>query len=94
MRKLYSEAIGLKRLVSDREVLLILTKLVEAIQFSDPTSSQILYEQEAQLYKIFGEVKESIQNKDIDKVKDASEKFLQQLEVRNSMCKFSKRKKL
>lgn len=91
MRKLYAEMNSLKGSVSDRELAGIITKLAEKIRFSDPTSRDSLFEQEGELYNTFGELREAVKAKEIEKAKEISEKFTQQLEMRNSMCKYAKK---
>lgn len=91
MRKLYAEANALKGSVSDREIVGILTKVAEEIRFSDPTSSEALFEQENELYEIFGDLKEAVKAKDLERTKGLGEKFTQQLEVRNAMCRRTKK---
>lgn len=91
MRKLYAEANALKGTTTDREISGILSKLAEAIRFSDPVSCEAVFEQEGELYTTFGELKEAVKNKNTEEVKSISEKFRQQLESRNSMCKYAKR---
>lgn len=90
MRKLYAEANSLKGTVSDRELFGMLTKLAENIRFSDPTSNEAVFDQENELYVTFGEIKEAVKAKDIEKAKKLTVKFNQQLETRNSMCKYAK----
>lgn len=91
MRKLYAEMNALKGIVTDRELAGIITKLAEKIRFSDPSSSESLFEQEGELYETFSELREAAKAKEIEKAKKLSEKFTQQLEVRNSMCKYAKK---
>lgn len=91
MRKLYTEANALKGSASDREIIGTLTKVAEKIRFSDPTSSEELFEQENELYTIFDDLKDAVKTRDTEKVKEISEKFIQQLEIRNAMCKHAKR---
>lgn len=91
MRKLYAEINTLKSTASDRELVGIVTKLAELIRFSDPVSCSEVFEQEGTLYETFSELKESVKAKDIEKVKTLDKKFKEQLEERNSMCKYAKR---
>lgn len=91
MRKLYAEINALKSTTSDRELVGIVTKLAELIRFSDPVSCAEVFEQEGSLYETFSELKESVKAKDIEKVKMLDKKFKEQLEERNSMCKYAKR---
>lgn len=91
MRKLYAEANALKNTVSDRELLGMVTKLAENVRFSDPTSSEAIFELENKLYGTFGEIKDAIKMKDTEKAKKLIVRFNQQLEERNSMCKYAKK---
>ena len=91
MRKLYIEMESLKESVSDREMSAMITKLAEKVRFSDPTSNEALFEQEGTLYATFGELKEAIKEKNKDSVRTVSQRFEEQLETRNRMCKFAKR---
>lgn len=50
-----------------------------------------LFEQDGTLYATFGELKEAIKEKNMDSVKTVSQRFEEQLETRNRMCKFVKR---
>ena len=82
---------SLKESVSDREMSAMITKLAEKVRFSDPTSNEALFEQEGTLYATFGELKEAIKEKNKDSVRTVSQRFEEQLETRNRMCKFAKR---
>ena len=92
MRKLYAEMESLKGSISDREILGIIAKLAEKVRFSDPTSNADVFEQEGILYTTFGELKEAVKEKNIDTIKEISLKLSEQLEARNTMCKFAKRR--
>ena len=91
MRKLYSEASYLKKTAADKEINGILGKMAEAGRFSDPVSSPDVYGVEQDLYHIFEEVKNSAEAGDVDETKENYGKFMKELELRNSMCKGSKK---
>ena len=90
MRKLYAEASALKKSISDREIINILSEVVEKIRFSDPVSCRETFEQEKIMYQTFECLKKAVESGNIEKVKNISEKFIQLLSVRNSICKYSK----
>lgn len=94
MRKLYSETSTLKRNVTDREMGSCINKISEAVRFSDPTSSADVFDIEAELYSIFGEIKTSVKANDTAAVKGKCTEFQQLLEERNSMCRIAKRNKV
>ena len=91
MRKLYSEASYLKKTATDKEINGILGKMADAVRFSDPVSSPDVYGVEQDLYNIFEEVKNSVEAGDMDRTRENYGKFMKQLELRNSMCKGSKK---
>lgn len=91
MRKLYSEASYLKRTATDEAISSILGRLADAVHFSDPVSSPEVYGAEQELYNLFEEVKNSAEAGDVDRTRENYGKFMKQLELRNSLCKGSKK---
>lgn len=91
MRKLYAEMEALEKSISNKEISEIIKNLTEKIRFSDPVSCTEIFEQEGMIYATFGDLRESVKKENTDEIKSISHKFEEQLETRNSMCKFAKR---
>ena len=65
--------------------------LIPTLKIGHPVSSPDVYGVEQDLYNIFEEVKNSVEAGDMDRTRENYGKFMKQLELRNSMCKGSKK---
>lgn len=90
MRALQSKTRMLKRQCEDPEVAALLSKLAEAVQYSDPVSSEVLQQIEFDLTQMVDELQKAVVEHEYNAAKELIKKAENTLTERNRQCKLNK----
>lgn len=82
---------SIMRRVEDKELLAKLNKLSDTARYSDPVSSEALYEIEAEITERIAELDSAVRSGNTELAKTLAEQAIDLFEDRNAMCKVSKR---